>query len=582
MDLIQRVNSLVPQPVKGWRTSSVQYSAFGIVFLYNSAMSNTPEKKSRRPLLAGALVIAIGVTATFPFAFSTMIIRRAISATPLKELNPDFQSASLSLLGTIEIDNVKIHDSERHPVISADKIQMQFAWSELFAGHVKSIKATGLNMTLRPDRSGHPTLLQLLPQDSGDKENSVGFRCDQFSAQGLIITDGYALPRQTLYTLALQMAGSQGATTLDINATIPDRFTLDATFAPTEITLRRLVVPPSEFTLNAATLPQILARHIPEEFKASPLTVKVADIQWAGNWHANGEFATAGEIKNFSAWFADDKLPAIRDLNLKADRIFVKSSPASFTAGGVLIQCGSLSVANTQLGAMTIDGNAYEGNLRIKQFAADLGGGKINGNTIEADIGSHTIKRLRININNVEQHDLLKHIAPGKLDAEGRVNGAIDVMTNPESGQLQGEVRLHSTSEGRLTIGEVETLQEQIQKKLGNPALAEFVLAQLRNYPYRSGNMRLSSDGKTTELTLNYQRKPLAPGDAGYGQELEIDGRKIKTNQAAQLSNLTIALPEQSLDHILLLATGIQHGSAGIPQKPAPTSRPATAPATQP
>lgn len=527
-------------------------------------MTTTPDikKKRRRPLLMLALIAVVGVTAIAPFAFTTLIVRRAISFTSLAEMNPEIQSASISLLGSLQLENVKLHDGEHHAVIATDTLRIEFNWGDLLNQHVRQITASGLNITLRPDRNGNPTLLQLLAADSGKPAGAPSdsrFVCEQFIARGLIVTEGYGLPQQTPYTATFGMAGTELAPIYDLNIAIPDRLMADATLTPGEIVVRRLVVSPTEFTFNPAMLPPTLAKYVPEPFRGSPLTVKTGDLIWAGNWRPGHQLAMAGELKNFSAYFADDKLPAVRDLSVKTDRFYISDSLDSLAFNSLTVQCGTLSTSQLQAGKLNLDATAYEGNLRIRQINAELAGGRISGNNSEIDLPHGSVKQLRLAISNIDQHELVKNLAPGKLDATGRVNGAIDISTHPETGQLQGAINLTAAGEGRLMIGDMQALQERIRKRLGNNKIADLVILQLRNYPYSAGNLRLRSDGTTPEITLNYTRKPLKAGDAGYNEEIEIEGRKLKANQAVQINDLTIAMPEQSIENILLMTAGVQN-----------------------
>ena len=234
--------------------------------------------------------------------------------------------------------------------------------------------------------------------------------------------------------------------------------------------------------------------------------------------------------------------------------VSLESSSTMFDA----LTYGSFDVRNFSAAWSLKDQVLHARQTRWNMYKAAVDG------RLRLDLESGVLHEAKFSVARLDLHDLLGTLMPGKMDAQGLVSGTIALHSemDVETGTLtplRGEVKLTTDSAGKLMIGDVKPLQQALTEGKSEE-LTDVILAQLKNYPYDSGSLTLTAARGQPELILSFQRKPVQPGEPGHNAPMDYDGRRVMVNYTVQISQVVIAMPQETLDGILLLASGLRTG----------------------
>ena len=274
---------------------------------------------------------------------------------------------------------------------------------------------------------------------------------------------------------------------------------------------------------------------------------------------------------------------AVRGLSLSApdakkeDALALQRLVADFTLSLPLAE-PALAVVSLESSSTMFDALTY-GSFDVRNFSAawslkdqvlharqaqwNMYKAAVDGQ-LRLDLESGVLHEAKFSVAKLDLHDLVGTLMPGKMDAQGVVSGTIALHSQMDATTgtptpLRGEVKLTTDSPGKLMIGDVKPLQQALTEGKSEE-LTDVILAQLKNYPYESGSATLTAARGQPELILSFQRKPVQPGEPGHNAQMDYEGRKVTVNYTVQISQVVIAMPQETLDGILLLASGLRTG----------------------
>jgi hypothetical protein len=242
----------------------------------------------------------------------------------------------------------------------------------------------------------------------------------------------------------------------------------------------------------------------------------VDSTEAAGTVSLSGLDLGAGAARGTA--IVDQDRPAVLNLSLKAEM--------SLGLRGGVPEAASLSVKGGQFLAERVAAGQYVltgvagnlgvggGRIAITQGTLSAAEGTISGEATLSTAGQ--LEALHLNLKDVAQQSLYRHLYPDLFTAEGLVNGTLTLERGAgEAGDLTGAIDLTADRPGRLELS-----RQAAEIVAGKPAPAPSVLVQLGDYPYARGTatFRDVTNGARPrmQITLDYPRQA---ADAGTGPE---------------------------------------------------------------
>ena len=239
----------------------------------------------------------------------------------------------------------------------------------------------------------------------------------------------------------------------------------------------------------------------------------------------------------------------------------VEPSLASFSGESDSAQLASLKYGSFHMRDLAVqwslrDQELHVGRASWRMYKADIEG------RLRMNMETGVLSQAKFGVKHLDLHDMASTLLPGKMDASGQVSGTIDLHSelDPETRRpkpLGGEVKLASDGPGKLMIGDVKPLQEALTEGKSQE-LTDVILAQLKNYPYETGSVTLTTMAGMPEIVLSFTRKPVQAGEPGHDVPMDYEGRKVRANYTVQISRVVIAMPQQTIASILLRASGLR------------------------
>jgi hypothetical protein len=172
------------------------------------------------------------------------------------------------------------------------------------------------------------------------------------------------------------------------------------------------------------------------------------------------------------------------------------------------------------------------------------------------------LDKVSLTVKHLDQRQVAANLAPDRLDAEGTLSGTIELAAGTRSA-LKGRIELTSDQPGRLRIKDdaaASALAKQLETTNASgllpPNFNEIVVAQLKNYPYKQGRIRVIDRDGIPIVSLDYTRESVKEGEAGYGVMTTFQGRQVRANYTVQLPGVTLVLKGMTIDELLAEATG--------------------------
>jgi len=549
----------------------------------------------RRIAWAGAgLLLAVAVGILTPFLFTTQLVRYVLR-TEFRRFDPTVAKARLSPRGGLALEGLVLHDPEAggRTLIAARRLSLKFAWGEVLRLHRKleSLDGEGVELYVRSSAKTPVTLGAL--SGGGATGGGEPLWVDAAGVAGTLkfeTVEGVRLEGGELpMTVKLAMSREGGG----VARRFEGKLGSDAGASGAGWGLVKARQDAGRVIIEEARAGNLRGGIEPGAIAGvnDSLSFGVTELSVSGS--IGQAFDGTIEIKGIDLKTPEGSKRPIQLSGLGAKGV-VHAATGAEAARSISISLGEAGFSSFQYGASAVDrfstrwelagGTLVTRDTRFSMYDADVSG------HLTFDYGRGIVRECQFDLKHLDQQKLLATMAPGKVAGEGTVSGTIEVHSAPGAAGLNslvGKVDLHTDGPGRLMIGDVPALRQAVAGTQGED-FTGVVMAQLKNYAYENGHAVLRSGPHgEPELVLNYQRKPLQPGDAGYGVEMNVGGEKVKVSQAVQIKDFVVAMPRESMGSILALATGVKSSIADVlTTQPATTAAPAAtqplAPATAP
>ncbi len=200
--------------------------------------------KKRRFRVAAAAAIVGAVLASGPFVFTTPLVRYYLAHSDFAPYGITFEKARLSPTGSLSIDNLVIQDVEqsaRETLVSADRVRLDFSWTQVWQQRMQTVDVSGLQVYLRAGREQPLTIMSLLklsdyvsgsPSATTRPAARVPLWFDQLLLSGMVHVEGFeawqkALPEtvggEIPLQLRIQSSGSRDLPTRNISLLMGER-----------------------------------------------------------------------------------------------------------------------------------------------------------------------------------------------------------------------------------------------------------------------------------------------------------------------------------------------------------------------
>ena len=562
-----------------------------------------PRRWPRRVLLGTGLLLML---AGFLLVVSaTAIARWYIGGSDYARFRPTLGGVTLGPAGALTITDLTLFEPDSPaPLLHADRVAIGFSWTQIFSRQIDTVRITGLTVYVRSAGDLPVTLLRLaeppLPAPSAPPPPPTaepGLWIANLLATGECVIDP-GIPIQTTsarlpLTVLMRMEGSHTSPEprLDVrlgaaaaNSPAAPWLTGQMCYVRGRFLTFALDSHALELRTTDSAWCKLLQPYLPQQPDSARLsldrlhldgkiifatglasgTVRVLNLS-AAALHA-GQPAAAAEHLTFSTTF---EMPLT---TAEAPRV----DAASCHIAGTL-SLAALSRGDARIDQASTDFKFDQGVLALKSLDLQYARGSITG-ALAYDGTAKKLAAAALTIAHLDAHEALAAAAPGRVDAQGTFSGTADFSLTAAN-ELTGKIDLTADAPGKLLIAD-EKIAEAIAQPLAAakipqapPNLNEIVVGQLKNYPWKTAHVEISARQGRPVVRLDLTRQPIKEGEPGYGVDMVMAAQHMKVNYPVQIPGLEISIPNQSIESILGIITGLKALLVGPPLPP--TSQPA-------